>query len=187
MVWSFLRRKEVVTATEPVLTYGRVELKTLANLDQTAWQRIHAHFRDPEISYLNGTLPNRMPLWLLKRILRADSRRPDRRTFGIIDELGDYIGTIELYDIRFDHATLGIIIGERSHWNKGYGPEAIRAVLGQAFNQLKLNRIILTTFADNERAQQAFKKVGFQEYRRVPNGNGRIDVLMEFTRDQWFT
>ncbi len=186
MVWLFTRKNQDVALAKPVLNYGRVKLRTLFDLDQTAWQRIHAHFRDPEVSHLNGTAPNRMPLWLLKRILRADSRRPDRRTYGIFDEADDYIGTIELYDIRYDHATLGIIIGERSHWNKGYGPEAIRAVLEQAFDSLNLNRIVLTTFADNERAQQAFKKVGFQEYRRVPNGNGRTDVLMELTRDEWF-
>ena len=72
-----------------------------------------------------------MPLWLLRRVLRADSRRRDRETYGIFDvSAGEeaYIGTIELYDIRHDRATLGIIIGERSHWSRGFGPEAIEAL-----------------------------------------------------------
>ena len=112
--------------TDTELGFGRVRLQPLADLDKGAWQRIHAHFRDPEIAFLNGTPPNRMPLWLLKRVLRADSRRADRETFGIFDEQGGYIGTVELYDIRYSSATLGIIIGEKTHWAGGTVPRRFR-------------------------------------------------------------
>ena len=171
-----------------LLGYGRVTLKPLAELDQEAWRRVYDHFRDPEIAHLNGTPPSRMPLWLLKRILKADSRRNDRATFGIFDvSEGDerYIGTIELYDIRRTEATLGIIIGERSHWSKGFGPEAIQALLEYAFDDLCLERVTLSTFEDNPRAQSAFKKVGFVERRRVSAGKGRTDVQMELRRGRW--
>ena len=169
-----------------VYPQGRVTLKPLLELDKKAWRRIHAHFRDPEIAFLNGTPPNRMPLWLLRRVLKADSRRADRETYGIFDERNSYIGTIELYDIRYDSATLGIIIGEKSHWSRGYGPEAIWQLLGHAFNALRLRRVTLHTFADNPRAQAAFKKVGFVEMRRVNSGNrGRVDVQMEISKETW--
>lgn len=173
----------------PPLGYGRVILKPLAELEQEAWRRVHEHFRDPEIAHLNGTPPSRMPLWLLKRILKADSRRNDRATFGIFDvshdEDGVYIGTIELYDIKRTEATLGIIIGERSHWSKGFGPEAIQALLIYAFDELCLERVTLSTFEDNPRAQSSFKKVGFVERRRVNAGKGRTDVQMELRRGWW--
>ncbi len=177
----------------PPLGYGRVILKPLAELEQSAWRRVYEHFRDPEIAHLNGTPPSRMPLWLLKRILKADSRRSDRATFGIFDVSGDvsgaddevYIGTIELYDIKRTEATLGIIIGERTHWGKGFGPEAVRALLQYAFEELCLERVTLSTFEDNPRAQSAFKKVGFVERRRVPAGKGRTDVQMELRRGRW--
>lgn len=167
------------------LQYGRVRLKPLAELDREAWQRVYRHFRDPEISHLNGTPPNRMPLWLLKRVLKADSRRPDRETYGIFDEHGAYIGTVELYDIRYRSATLGIIIGERSHWSRGYGPEAINALLEHAFGSLGLERVRLHTFGDNLRAQNAFRKVGFVEVRRSVGPSGRVDVHMELCRQSW--
>jgi RimJ/RimL family protein N-acetyltransferase len=167
------------------LQYGRVRLRPLADLDREAWQRVHQHFRDPEISHLNGTPPNRMPLWLLRRVLKADSRRHDRETYGIFDETNTYIGTVELYDIRYSSATLGIIIGERSHWSRGYGPEAIHALLEYAFKTLGLERVRLHTFGDNLRAQNAFKKVGFREVRRVPSGSGRLDIHMEIYRQSW--
>ena len=166
-------------------TFGRVQLRPLEELDSTAWRRVHAHFRDPEIAHLNGTPPSRMPLWLLKRVLKADMRRSDRVTFGVYDENREYIGTIELYDIRGTRATLGIIIGERTHWGRGYGPEAIAALLDHAFNSMGLEVVKLSTFGDNPRAQAAFKKVGFREVRRVQGTNGRVDVQMELPRGTW--
>ncbi|MDQ3460605.1 MAG: GNAT family N-acetyltransferase [Deinococcota bacterium] len=167
------------------LSSGRVLLRPLDELDAHAWRRVHAHFRDRDIAHLNGTPPSRMPLWLLKRILRADSRRSDRQSYGIFDEIGDYIGTIELYDIGAAAATLGIIIGERSHWGRGYGPEAIAALLQHAFETMRLSRVRLSTFGDNARAQLAFKKVGFAERRRYTNRAGRIDVEMDISAEAW--
>lgn len=174
-----------MTATAKVLQAGRVVLKPLDELDAQAWRRVHAHFRDPEIAHLNGTPPSRMPLWLLKRILRGDSRRSDRQSYGIFDEQGAYIGTIELYEIGVASATLGIIIGERSHWGRGYGPEAIAALLQHAFATMRLSRIRLSTYGDNARAQLAFKKAGFVERRRFTNRAGRVDVEMEISAEHW--
>ena len=165
--------------------WGRVTLRPLEEFTEQDWRRLQSHFRDPEISYLNGTPPNRMPLWLLKRLLKADAQRSDRETFGIFDERDEFIGTTELYDVRGGSATLGIIIGEKTHWSRGYGPEAMRALLGFAFSHLGLDLVRLETFGDNERAQAAFRKVGFREVRRRVGPSGRVDVFMELTRDAW--
>lgn len=170
----------------PRLREGRVELRPLAELDGRAWRVLHAHFRDPEIAHLNGTPPSRMPLWLLRRVLRADAARSDRRTFGIFDERASCIGTIELYELRASEATIGIIIGERTHWNRGYGGDAMRALLAYAFQDLGLERVRLHTFGDNERAQAAFRKVGFVEQRRETGSRGRVDVHMTLLRTAWF-
>ncbi len=185
MVGFFTNRQHKQTRVADYLRYGRVCLKPLSELNHNDWKRVQTHFRDTEISHLNGTPPNRMPLWFLKRILKADSRRPDRATYGIYDERDEYIGTIELYDIRYDVATLGIIIGEKTHWSRGYGPEAIEALLSYAFNKLRLERVKLNTFSDNPRAQAAFKKIGFTELRRVSAGNGRTDIQMDVQKKVW--
>jgi RimJ/RimL family protein N-acetyltransferase len=175
-----------ISQPPPRLAWGRVELRPLTELDGRAWRRLHTHFRDPEIAHLNGTPPSRLPLWLLRRMLRADAARHDRRTFGIFDERVDYIGTVELYDLRGSEATLGIIIGERSHWSRGYGGDAMRALLAYAFEELGLERVRLHTFGDNERAQAAFRKVGFVERQRLTGQRGRIDVHMTLLRAAWF-
>lgn len=165
--------------------YGRVTLRPLEEFSDADWRRLQSHFRDPEIAHLNGTPPSRVPLWLLKRLLKSDARRSDRATFGIFDERDEFIGTTELYDVRGAQGTLGIIIGERSHWSRGYGPEAMHALLGYAFDGLGLDLVRLNTFGDNLRAQASFRKVGFHEVERRSEASGRIDVRMELPRATW--
>lgn len=169
--------------------HGCVRLVPLQDLEYGSWRSIQQYFRDPEIAHLNGTKPNRLPVWLLRVLLLADSRRADRRAFGIHDETDRFIGMLELYDIKLDEATLGIIIGEKTHWSRGYGPEAIRAALPVAFGELQLAQVRLSTFGDNLRAQNAFRKVGFQEVRRGPSPDnpGREDVIMVLTREAWLS
>ncbi|MFO8150965.1 MAG: hypothetical protein R6T93_11785, partial [Trueperaceae bacterium] len=44
----------------------------------------------------------------------------------------------------------------------------------------------LHTFGDNERAQAAFRKVGFVERQRQTGQRGRVDVHMTLVRSAWF-
>ena len=61
---------------------------------------------------------------------------------------------------------LGMVIGEKSYWDKGYGQEATKLLLDFAFNLLNLNSIMLGTFSFNERAIRCYEKVGFKEIGR---------------------
>jgi len=161
------------------LHFGRITLKPISKLDNKSWRKVRNHFRDPEIAHLNGTRPNGMPLWILRRVLKADSRKSDRETFGIFHK-EEYIGTIELYDIAHNRANLGIIIGERDYWDKGFGPEAIMAILEHAFIHLGLQQVFLRTYNDNKRAQNAFKKAGFKEVRRFfDRAEERVNIQMK--------
>lgn len=166
---------------------SRVRLVGLEELDRTAWQRVRTHFRDPEIARLNGTPPSRMPLWLLRTVLRNDSRRSDRHTFGIIAHDREFIGLTELYDAGADSATLGIIIGERPYWGRGYGTETVGLLLDYAFGKLGLEKVVLNTYEDNLRAQASFLKAGFTEDDRLvrPGDRGRRSVIMSISRSRW--
>ena len=166
----------------------RIRLVQLSELDGAAWRRIQTHFRDPEISRLNGSRPSRLPLWLMRPMLNASSRAADRHTFGIIADGAEFIGLTEFYDIRDGVATLGIIIGERNYWSRGYGTETVRRMLHFAFDELGMNQLRLSTFEDNLRAQAAFSKAGFRELRRVAQrgDSGRLSVWMGIPRERWF-
>jgi RimJ/RimL family protein N-acetyltransferase len=173
---------------------GRVTLKPFTEtLTEEQWRRFYECFRDGEIAEWNGSRPLKMPLWLFKRVVMGEVARGDRLGFGILDENGVWLGTVELYELGRGDATLGILIGVKERWSQGYGTEAVRGVLHFGFTQLGLRRVKLKTFKHNLRAQRAFAKAGFRTTTAAPL-NSRFgfnftpksdDVLMEITKEQW--
>jgi RimJ/RimL family protein N-acetyltransferase len=69
---------------------------------------------------------------------------------------------IESIDHANGKATFGIMIGDKSCWNRGYGTEATRLTLDYAFNVLGLHNVMLTVYANNPRAIRAYEKAGFR-------------------------
>lgn len=63
-------------------------------------------------------------------------------------------------------AFLGIVIGEKEYWSRGYGTEAITLILDYGFNILNLHSVGLGVIAFNEQAIACYKKVGFKEAGR---------------------
>jgi len=82
----------------------------------------------------------------------------------VLKENDQLIGNIALHriSIPYRQAGLGIFIGDKSCWSKGYGTEALNLILGYGFNQLNLHRIHLTVLSFNARAIRAYEKVGFK-------------------------
>lgn len=74
-----------------------------------------------------------------------------------------HIGNIHLRNVDWVSRTAetGVFIGEAENWSKGYGREAMRLILRHAFNDLGLQRVWLTVFADNQRAIRSYEKCGF--------------------------
>lgn len=77
---------------------------------------------------------------------------------------GRPVGTTALRNIdpRNGTATFGIMIGDKSVWNRGYGTEATRLVLDFAFHALGLHNVLLGVFANNPRGRRAYEKAGFR-------------------------
>ncbi|MDY6876133.1 MAG: GNAT family protein [Chloroflexota bacterium] len=75
-----------------------------------------------------------------------------------------HIGNIGLHSINWKdrHTELGITIGEKAYWDQGYGTDAIRTLLGLAFHQMNLHRVILRVDVDNGRGIRCYEKVGFR-------------------------
>ena len=84
--------------------------------------------------------------------------------YGIFTKKEKLIGGIDLREISYTQrsALLGIAIGEKQYWGKGYGTEAVTLLLDYAFNILNLNNIMLTVFEFNKRAINCYKKAGFK-------------------------
>ncbi len=102
------------------------------------------------------------------------------------------IGNVAFHEInqRSRNAEVGIFIGEKSEWNKGYGTEAMRLMLEIGFNTLNLHRIFLRTLATNLRGIRAYEKAGYIHegcMRQAEYKNGQyIDMLfMSVLRPEW--
>ena len=102
------------------------------------------------------------------------------------------IGTIGLdgIDQADGTAEFGIAIGEPDEWGKGYGTDATRAICDFGFGELRLERIGLHVYADNERGRRTYEKAGFTleaTLRRAHFARGEHhDVhVMGMLRDEW--
>jgi [ribosomal protein S5]-alanine N-acetyltransferase len=86
--------------------------------------------------------------------------------FAIILKEGDrHIGNIKLGPINNIHrfADIGIIIGEKDCWGKGYGLEAIRLIVKYAFDTLNLHKLTAGCYEPNAPSMKAFIKAGFTQ------------------------
>lgn len=112
-------------------------------------------------------------------------RDPFRRIFTIYERPDDRpVGNAELLGIDFavGSAEVGIVIGERSVWGRGYATEALRLLLDFGFTVLGLHHIWLRYFASNQRARAVYDRVGFREVNRLREatriGPDRDDIVI---------
>ena len=92
-------------------------------------------------------------------------------------ETHEFIGNIEFFNRTFDAAEWGIVITTKMQ-NKGYGKEALMRSVEYGFNELGLNRIFLSVYADNPRAVHVYGKCGFKEFKRDD-----VDIFMEIVNE----
>jgi len=145
---------------------------------------------DPELAGLDATAPINLTFEDYVKLYRDDLAYPSPWSvrLGIDSRDGRHIGNCMYYDIdRAKHqAELGIVIGDRACWGKGYGTDAVVTVLHHVFSQTDLERVYLHTLTDNKRARRAFEKAGFQSVRPVSR-DGFDFILMEVRRDEWLS
>jgi RimJ/RimL family protein N-acetyltransferase len=73
---------------------------------------------------------------------------------------GEVLGMI---DPRIEIPKVGIgYVTARTHWGKGYIPEATRTIIGWAFQQPSIYRVYATTDVENVASRRVLEKVGMQ-------------------------
>ena len=87
-------------------------------------------------------------------------------------------------------AFVGLSIGERENWGKGYGTDMMNVLLRFAFTEVNLRRVTLIVFDYNSRAIRSYEKAGFQHegrIRQILDREGkRWDMLsMGILREEW--
>lgn len=79
-----------------------------------------------------------------------------------------HIGNIKLGPIDWQNkrGSVGLMIGDRMQWGKGYATEAIKVITHYAFNKLELNSLHAGCYAENIGSYKAFLKGGYKEEGR---------------------
>ncbi len=99
-------------------------------------------------------------------IAKWSANQDDTIGFAIetLDDPAVLVGHVSIFSIRAKdrHAALGIALG-REHIGRGYGTDAMRAIVGYGFRELGLHRIELTVAPFNQAGIRAYEKAGFTE------------------------
>jgi RimJ/RimL family protein N-acetyltransferase len=167
---------------------------TLRAIEREDLERLHAMNNSLSVELAGGGDPP-MPQSMAR--LQADYERQvgeggrDNANFAIEVE-GEFIGICALFNEDNTARTfeLGIGIGFEEYWGRGYGREAVKMLVDYGFRYRNAHKIWLEVHGKNERAQRAYKAVGFIEEGRLREhvySDGDYDdlVRMGVLRREW--
>ena len=136
---------------------------------------------DPQITRY---LESRFKAYTLEEIqgyVRDLSQDTDNILAGIfLNATEQHIGNIKLGPLNRHHgfAEMGLIIGAKEHWGRGYAAQAIRLFSDFGFDQVGLNRIVAGAYESNQGSVKAFLKSGFQK-EGVLRGHWLVDGVYQ--------
>jgi len=116
-------------------------------------------------------------------IEKQSAKDPTQYSGFAIRSLGDdaLIGHTSLFGFLWNHrsAWLGIGIGRRDLWGKGYGTDTVGLMLRYAFSELNLRRVQLSVFDYNPRAIRSYESAGFRLEGILRRGYARDGVRFD--------
>jgi RimJ/RimL family protein N-acetyltransferase len=144
---------------------------------EVRWQRDTEFHRlaDSESAQLRSE--KKIKEWFEKQ--GEEGFKPERYSFSVrtLDE-DKYIGFLGMWvNLIHSEAWVGIGIGEREFWSKGYGTDMMKLCLQYAFTELCVERVSLGLHDYNPRALRSYEKAGFRL-----EGRTRQDVMREARR-----
>ncbi len=118
--------------------------------------------------------------------------QPERYSFSVrtLDE-DKYIGSLGMWvDLIHSEAWVGLGIGDRENWSKGYGTDMMKICLRYVFIELGLARLSLALHEYNPRGLRSYEKCGFRLEGRTRKDamreSRRTDTLwMGILREEW--
>jgi len=146
---------------------------------------------DPELSVLLQIVVKPVSIAAEKEMAEKFARDPYQ--FSIVDLATDeLIGGCGLKDVDLVNRTslMGIFLGNKDYWGKGYGEEATRLLVDFAFSFVNLNSIMLEVFDYNKRAIRCYEKVGFKTVgrrrcSRLLGGKCHDEILMDILASEF--
>ncbi len=147
----------------------------LRALEREDLKVLHRWQNDEEIMRLARSFPDHViSMVALEAEFEKELRGEDtgRRAY-IIEEksTGKPVGwaTIRIHQFQrsMTSADVGLALGEKKAWKRGYGTETTGLLLDEVFQQLNLHRAEWWTYAENTASVKLAEKMGFREDGRL--------------------
>ena len=169
----------------------------LRPIDRADLPRFVQWFGDPEVR-ANLLLYKPIGLAEEERWFENNAAAGDTQAWAIDvrseteEEAWVHIGSCGYHNIDWRNrcGEIGIVVGDRGYWGRGYGTDATRALVGWGFDTLGLHRIYLKVYADNARAIRCYEKAGFVLEGRLREdsfhrGAYRDSLVMGILEAEW--
>lgn len=171
------------------LTSSRLYFRPLTQDDAT--ERYAGWLNDPLVNKYLSIRNSSHSVESCRQFIAAMNEEKNNHLFGIfLNDDDQHIGNIKLGSIDETHAEghLGVLIGERLAWGKGYATEAIRCITQYGFDTLGLEQIKAGCGEYNHASLRAFLKAGY-----LVEGRQRFDIcgisencfLLAATKSEW--
>jgi RimJ/RimL family protein N-acetyltransferase len=160
----------------------RGEKVILRGITREDLPRLRKFDNDLEMELAGGGDPPRpTALERLQKMFGLEAAEPPREKIDFVIEAGgECVG----------HRELGITIGDRDYWGRGYGCEAVGLFLDYSLRIRNLRRVCPEVHAENERAVRAYRACGLMEEGRQREhiwlaGCYVVNVQMGVLREEW--
>ena len=157
---------------------------------ESHWQRDSEFIRLADSEPAHMVSEKKWKEWFEKRV--ENGFGPERYFFTVRTLKEDkLVGFFALpLDLVNNEAWIGIGIGEREFWGKGYGTDMMKLALQYAFTELNVYRVSLGLMDYNLRALRAYEKVGFRLEGRTRGdvqraGKHNDSLWMGILREEW--
>jgi RimJ/RimL family protein N-acetyltransferase len=154
----------------------------LSPIDENDSEKYTQWLNDLEVTqYLSAMYPRVINVKNEKEFLEKLAKE---HNYAIIDtDTNELLGNCGFTSIDNLNQTseIGIFIGNKNFWNKGYGTEAMTLLIDFGFKVLNLHNISLRVVSFNPRAKKVYEKIGFniigKRRESILKGKERYDMI----------
>lgn len=148
-----------------------------------------AWMNDPEILRYTESRNRRFTTEDLEQFIADNNKSEDNLLLGMFDRIdGAHAGNIKLGPIdRPNSGEIGLIVGDKRKWGKGFGREAISALSHYAFNEIGLAKTTAGCYLSNVGSIRAFLASGWIEEERrerVAEIDGKWESIVRLAFDR---
>ncbi len=147
---------------DPVLQGTEIYLRPARLAD--ANERYLGWLQDPEVNRFLEVRHQTQTLETIRAFIHSTEQSRRDHLFAIcLNEGGRHIGNLRLGPVDAPNAvgTIGLMIGERACWGRGYATQAIALVCKHAFETMCLRRLTAGAYWANVGSIRAFERNGF--------------------------